>query len=338
MKTLLLLSLFVSWAFFSMGQIVLDQTDLPQVGDSQLDIVLDSSQTSTVSPGGSGANQVWDFTYLIDNWQQAEGEYVNPAFTPNTASFPTATVSSVHDLTNYVYYIADVNGLRILGYDIDNEITHWDQPLCNFPIVAYGNTMQHAARLKYNILSATTYDVLYIDLSSTADAWGAISTPAGTVNALRVYTTETDYDSSYVNGVGTQNSVTPGKYYYNWYAKGLGWPVLTISYKSIFGDPDYKEVRYASDLSTATRIDDDNEINEMLVFPNPASGEIVLNLSNSNASELTLNIYNVMGDKVLTESAAQNGQVVSLNGLCAGIYTVVITSPEWFEKQMLIVQ
>lgn len=338
MKTLLLLSLFISSAMFGMGQIVLDQTDLPQVGDSQLDIVLDSSQSSTVSPGGSGANQIWDFTFLIDNWQQAEGDYVNPAFTPNTSSFPTATVSSVHDLTNYVYYISDVNGMRILGYDIDGEITLWDQPPCNFPIVAYGNTMQHTARLKYNISSATTYNVLHIDLSSTADAWGAISTPAGTVNALRVYTTETDYDSSYVNGVGTQNSVNSGKYYYNWFTKGLGWPVLTISYKSIFGDPDYKEVRYASDLSTATSMVDEAGINKMRVYPNPATEQIVLNLDHIGSSELTLNIFNVMGKIVFSEPIAKNGQVVGLNGLRPGIYTVEIRSDDWCGKQILIVQ
>lgn len=338
MKKLLVSSIIICLAILGMGQIVLNQTDLPQFGDSQLDVVLDSSQSSTVSPGGLGGNQVWDFSFLIDNWQQAEGDYVDPSTTPNAASFPTASIASVHDLTNYVYYISDINGLSILGYDVEGDIIFWDQPLCNFPILAYGNSVQHTARLKYNIVSSVTYDVMHIGLTSTADAWGTITTPAGTVNAIRVYTTETDYDSSYVNGVGTQNSVSPGKYYYDWFTKGLGWPVLTISYQGVFGDPDYKEVRYSSDLSTATSIVAPESKNKILIYPNPATYQIELKLDNCNTSELTLSINNVVGEMVVSESNVQSGQIVSLNGLCAGIYTVEIKSNNWCEKQMLIIE
>jgi len=59
MKQLLLLSIALSsqslW-----GQISLDQTDMPSVGD----YIPRKSDTMTVlpGPGGSGPNQVWNFT------------------------------------------------------------------------------------------------------------------------------------------------------------------------------------------------------------------------------------------------------------------------------------
>ena len=54
-KTLLIAIAFIS-PFFSVGQIVLDQTDLPNIGDIQIMIGVDSAQGAGLSPGASGAD------------------------------------------------------------------------------------------------------------------------------------------------------------------------------------------------------------------------------------------------------------------------------------------
>jgi hypothetical protein len=338
MKKFLLFVYIVCWSSSGMGQIVLDQNDLPQNGDSQLDVVLSEMQSSTVSPGGSGSNQTWDFSFLIDNWQHAEGDYLNPSNTPNGSFFPTATLACVHDETTHEYFISDNNGMRNLGYDIDGEILTFDQSSYKIPLITYGNSIEHSSSYRYNILSANTYDVIHIDFISTADAWGTITTPAGTVNALRIYTTETYYDSSYVNGVGIQNSMIPGSYYYEWFTKNLGWPVLTIKYNTYIDDSDFKYVSYSSDLSGASTVTDLSQKKQIQIFPNPANDKITLNLSNINESDITLTIFNIMGIKVLSESISQNREVVNLNGICPGIYTIQIKSNNFEEKQILIVQ
>jgi hypothetical protein len=130
----------------------------------------------------------------------------------------------------------------------------------------------------------------------------------------------------------------PGSYYYEWFTKNLGWPVLTIKYNTYIDDSDFKYVSYSSDLSGASTVTDLSQKKQIQIFPNPANDKITLNLSNINESDITLTIFNIMGIKVLSESISQNREVVNLNGICPGIYTIQIKSNNFEEKQILIVQ
>lgn len=47
--------------------------------------------------------------------------------------------------------------------------------------------------------------------------------------SLTIYTKETVWDSIYVNGIGQQVNFQSGNYYYKWYAKDKGFPVMQIN-------------------------------------------------------------------------------------------------------------
>jgi hypothetical protein len=74
------------------------------------------------------------------------------------------------------------------------------------------------------------------------------------------------------------------------------------------------------------------------LFPNPASDIVTLNIENKNFKDLTLKIYNMMGELVRSELLRQNLQKINLGGLNNGIYTVEINSLEWSGIQKLIIQ
>lgn len=319
-KALIIAIIFIS-PYISLGQIVLDQTDLPQIGDVQIFNSLDSTVSSTVSPGPSGANQVWNFGTLPGNLDT--NYYVAPASTPNGSSFPGANIAiriTEQSFNHYEYHINGPTGMKLYGVDDPPPILLDIDPF-EFPLLTYGNSVNHALRARFNIVNANTYDAFYLDLTSTADAWGTITTPAGTVNAIRIYTTETTYDSSYVSGTGTQNSVVTGHYYYKWYAKNLGWPVMQIAWGNL-AEPNFKTVRYAHDLSSVTGIKSLESNDGIVIYPNPFSAHTTLKAV-SPFNNATLIVYNSFGQEVKQLNNI-SGQSITLhrNDLPSGLYFI----------------
>jgi len=74
------------------------------------------------------------------------------------------------------------------------------------------------------------------------------------------------------------------------------------------------------------------------VYPNPANDVLTLNFDNINNADLTLNIYNLAGELVRSETLRQNQQQINIEELSNGIYMVEIKSKGWSEKQKLIIQ
>ena len=74
------------------------------------------------------------------------------------------------------------------------------------------------------------------------------------------------------------------------------------------------------------------------LYPNPASDIVTLNIDNTNNADLILNIYNVIGKLVSSETLRQNQRQINIGYLSNGIYMVVIKSKEWSENQKLIIQ
>ena len=78
--------------------------------------------------------------------------------------------------------------------------------------------------------------------------------------------------------------------------------------------------------------------NLITIYPNPACDIVNLNINNANNANLTLNIYNVIGALVKTETLEQNQQQINIEDLSNGIYMVEIKSKEWTGNQKLIIQ
>jgi len=74
------------------------------------------------------------------------------------------------------------------------------------------------------------------------------------------------------------------------------------------------------------------------LYPNPASDIVTLNIDNTINADFTLNIYNVTGELVSSETLRQNQQQINISDLSNGIYMVEIKSKEWNGKQKLIIQ
>ena len=120
-----------------------------------------------------------------------------------------------------------------------------------------------------------------------------------------------------------------------------------ITLAAYFGDKEHN-VPYGNSVLYVDNISFDNLITSVYeqqsnsslftLHPNPAQKFVTLNLSNSIKAESTVNIYNVAGSLIISESLKQNQQKINIQDLNNGIYFVKINSEERTEIQKLIIQ
>jgi hypothetical protein len=74
------------------------------------------------------------------------------------------------------------------------------------------------------------------------------------------------------------------------------------------------------------------------LYPNPASDIVTLNIGNTNNTDLTLNIYNVIGTLVKSEMLKQNTRQINIGDLNNGVYMLSIKANDRTENKRLIIQ
>jgi hypothetical protein len=317
------------------AQIVLNDNDLPKSNDTQISIRVDSIQAISILPGNKGENVSWDFSQLSGK-ESDTLNWINATKTTNYSQFPLAVLALKKACTKFHshvthtdietckndFFIKNTNGLAFYGSDVQG-ISKYAIPRNVFPLLKYGDSIKNESRLIY-YSAGYTQKVLHVKGYSKADAWGTIKTPAGIVNAIRVFTSETVYDSTYTSGVATLKSKTEGNYYYKWYTEGLGYPVLQIS-KGILGqNSNYQIIEYAAKLasvSTGIEVVLTNQASAT-IYPNPFKDRATLKLSsNFNAEEYTLSIFDLYGRLIFKkENNLGNEIVIERNNLLQGTY------------------
>jgi len=74
------------------------------------------------------------------------------------------------------------------------------------------------------------------------------------------------------------------------------------------------------------------------LFPNPASDIVTLNINYAIYEDLEINIYNLMGYLIRSETLKQNHQQINIGDISTGIYMIAIKSKDLTENQRLIIQ
>ena len=97
------------------------------------------------------------------------------------------------------------------------------------------------------------------------------------------------------------------------------------------------EVTFKSQPLTTSLLNISNP-DDIAIYPNPAKTNFTLNIKNNPLVNLSMNIYNSIGALVKTETLTQNKQVVNIEDLPDGLYTVELISQNWIKNQKLLIQ
>ena len=90
-------------------------------------------------------------------------------------------------------------------------------------------------------------------------------------------------------------------------------------------------------VSLCTVIEDYSNNNQIVVYPNPSIGVLNIDLEYAN-SQTTINIYNTLGELVLSETLVSLKNQIKINELSNGIYVIKIIEDNRVITSMKIVK
>lgn len=246
MKKILLALFFLAFIVIQgNSQITITQADYGVIDDT---IVMIYDTAAPVLPVGGTGNQTWDYSTLeVDYYDTLF--FVDPLSTPLAPFFPGSNLaieydsliqpfawlylkSSPTELNADGFYGDPTNGVIGINFPLNFEK---DKKIIDFPS-NYLDTFLDTAIVDTTMVDPTgnadsAHFRRIIYSASVIDAWGDITTPAGTFTCLRQFITETTVDSLWLLPVFPaiwalfmDNSNTV--YKYNWIANGEDYHVV----------------------------------------------------------------------------------------------------------------
>ena len=335
-----------------------DANVVPSIGDNQLYYVAD---TNSVIDPTVGANVIFDYT-MLRGYGMTQTQYiVNPASTPNGATYPTATYADTSDATatntryaqvfgtdslNTIGLVANVQGFGTVVAEYSED----PEKMFAFPF-NYGDNYVDNYSGDFTLLSQVTD--AYGNATVNADAWGQLQLPNGVTidSVMRVRTLEfllTDTIFITFPIPLTINPVQVNGEIINYYKPSVSkFPLLSYIKGVIRQDGNVLDSnrtfisQYALPgvgIKDELFADDDVQL-----YPNPASNEMVtLTINTSDNMQVSVDVINQLGQQV---GQIYNGEIATglrrfdLNtaNYSAGIYFVRVSSGNKISTKKLVI-
>jgi hypothetical protein len=336
MKKFTVTLLMTAFVLFVRGQIVVTNSNIAPVG-STIVLANDSLPDSSIVPGDAGANKIWDFSALHEFYYDTLLS-VAPAGTPFCDSFPDANyvLESINSSdTLFGYFIKNDDAMTSLGYagafsDTGSAMVISLVPyetVMDFPI-QYGNHFDET--FYYQIVVAGPSpgpdSIKFkhtVTKSVDVDAWGTVSIPGGTYDALRSKIIRNEADSTWILLFGTWNLVaadTSTNVSYEWYTNGVT-PGFTLVSMDIV-QTKANEVNSVSFLKGTPVGIRQQKTRNVKTYPNPAYNNVLFETGTRIDGKLI--VYNGLGTKIIERDISGKKFNIDISNLQPGNYFINI--------------
>lgn len=275
--------------------------------------------TSYFAPGSSGASQTWDFS-SITGTPGGSSTCVSVGSTPNGSSFPNANIAFSNSGSNYSYSKTSTTAYQNYGYvSSGGVVMPYSNPedFLHFPFT-FNNTYTDPWAVNFVNGGYTFYRTGTTAI--TADAYGTLTTPAGTfTNVLRVHMVQTYQDSA---DMGGPYLIQYSNDEYLWYANGTN-ASLAACFTIIAAGSTSQSGFY---LGTPVGVNDINQyLSSFDLYPSPALNNITIDINLTENKKAEVKLFNSLGQQVLngiSEEAIQGSNTMSfdITTLPDGIY------------------
>lgn len=306
------------------AQITLTEENVPKAGTNYIKGVDDLPPG--IDPGEPGPGyQTWDFTTLFSD-DTIGYSYMDPLATPFPSQFPEANlaVQSVDTAYSYLHYDQDIYELEGIMAEYEGEEYVFDyipdMIILNFPFT-YGDEFSQDYFFEY-IFSGTGDSVRiknHVSKWVEADAWGSVTIPAGTFDALRLSVIQEAKDSTWAQVgsnwllISTTNRTTN---FYDWYTndQNVDMVLLSLTY-----DQDWSTLESANFfMGSFVGMKEPAEQTSIDIYPNPSKDEIFLKMKGMEKG--ILQILDMAGRIVFETRIAHDLEKFYLGGIEAGTY------------------
>tara|TARA_B100000674_G_scaffold44090_1_gene30494 strand:- start:10158 stop:11252 length:1095 start_codon:yes stop_codon:yes gene_type:complete len=349
-RNLLFASALSLFCITANAQITINSTDVVDFGERVINGI---DATSTVSIGGSGANQTWNFSSLnVDETDTMD--FTNPVWYGLDNPFGAQMVIiSSRDDSSFIYITKTstqllMNGIKQILGNGDTVNIPVNSSILPFP-ATYGMSGTWTANFEiftvpigfdpdgpgpHPVVDSLKF-TRHTDGSSSADAWGDITTPLGTFASLRQNNVEYNVDTTWMYASGQWSVISP--------TASAVFQIPPVSYDTVrtvrwwSNDPSARfpvvEFEYDQNgnnngtvkwlkASPTTSVAELNTFTANL-YPNPTEGEINIT---SDEEISSVKIFDITG-KVVERYNFTHKNTVNINtDLPAGIYLVKITN------------
>lgn len=270
-----------------------------------------------MAPGPGGPAQTWNFSAATFSGT-ATNTMVTPASIPGGSVFVGATLASNDGSTNNGFTAVNSNTYQICGFKAGtiNIVYSNREDVMRYPLTM-SNSYADPFAATYTT-SATFYRMGASTI--TADGYGTVITPAATyTNALRVRLHQVYRDSAWF---GFPYLIYYDNDEYLWYTPNIHAPVLAIYTLSNSIGPATQQLIYLQSISTGVS-ENTALASGFNLYPNPSSGELILNLDHFNEGHVEAVIYNASGieaKRVTIAKSLDNTFQLDVSDLPNGLY------------------
>lgn len=304
---ILILTFLFPYILFS--QIIIDQNDMPQSGDTiRLSTAVDFGSLNYEE---SGNDFVWDFSEL-DFFSQRVDTFVSVSQTPwlyqivfllsaNLASpglnFDQLPGFQVTDFFNF--YKNSSSEFKSVGFGVTmNSIpipNKYDDPdiIYRFPL-SVGDVDSSLSNYALSLPGIGYYGG-WKKRVNYADGWGELTTPYGTFETIRIRSEIIQFDSLYIDSLGFGFPIERVFTEYKWLGKNFGLPLCTVTDDGLLPTIEYID----SVRSLITNIQSlELKDRDIVVAPNPFNQYLSVRLPSLKDTYLSMSLYNMSGIKV----------------------------------------
>jgi hypothetical protein len=350
MKKYLLLLPSILFLIHLSAQPIINQNDMPSVGDT-LTLNIASSVTG-LDYATSGCNYTWDLSGIVPTSQRIDTfkavstlpqlyslVFSNATFGVTAPDMvPVSTGLSVLSITNvHNFFLNETSSYSQLGYGAKFNgfalPVKFDNPdvVLNFPLTL---GEKDSCDFAYFLDMSSTLGMYYGESKhrvNYVDAWGKVITPVDTFMAMRVLSKITAHDTIHLDtlgGFGFAFNYTVQEY--KWYAKSMKVPVMNISVRSGTGAGTTAE--YPNLLNPHTDVSEfDPSLAFLDIYPNPADENTELYFSLIKISAVEIDISDMLGRNIKTFALKEypegfNSVPLNIQDMEKGIYFVRINA------------
>lgn len=315
------------------AQIILTSANMPVAGKIVERIDCDSAWTASQNIGTEGTNQTWDFGSAVSDGNTYQSIYLEPASTPWAADFSTATLANtdvVTDSSTFVFLKSTSTEFSTLGFKDPLSVLKYNpaQKLLKFPL-KYQTTFNQSNSISGSSdgtpISGTQTDTVSVD------AWGSVTTPLGTFQALRVKSIIEQDITLFIFNIKV-NTVQ-----YDWWTKDFVEPVFSYatSTTDFFGDVTTEtSSNYLSSQSVGIKALQADETS-LSILPNPANEATSIHFSLKKAEKVDFLVYSADGKLVHANRSVEclagaNQHSMDVSNLENGNYFIAVKTGSRF--------